>query len=1444
MYSLTNIPSGLSGMSTGTDLSDPEQLYALSQSYGGAIAQSGNEIFDPKRGLLSTIGEKTKNALGEFIDLISTGQYAVAGAMSSRYTASQAIEKGLTPSDVIFGDRPKHYDTYAGAVGMGMVRLASDVIFDPLTYVTFGAGGAASNVAKAGLKETFARQALAGLDKKVLTDLETQLADDVARGVVAKDLAQEEFARRVGVLTEPTVAEKMNQFISKNGLDPKKEAWDISFSKEAMSKTTEFAEHIRVGRQESFLDNEAQRLIDKDNTLTKATAREMAERDLANGNLKIVSELSNQRGWGTYKLIREEQSGSLIRETVEAELDVERARKAMTGLLNNNPALWETMVDKGGIKVLGKTILESQRLDKVIRVLPGFNKLSEVTSPMRRSIYNGYKRYFSGDIALSKEGAKIEDFGTLRQATEVKSYWQSLMEVRKNENFRFMADLTRRLQLSEGEATALQAAIEFRKVPADPLMAAVWNLANGFEYDKTLVPDNLIQGLAFAKRFYAKDIKEAYAAGYKTVNQENYAFHFIDSSEPTLVNRNGGILSAKHAQSNFAEWSDFENVATGESVISTPEKLMLTPFYKHVEETVINEHFDKILAKQSLKVSDIEDQISTAYMDIQEKIMTQGEGKFTDFVRAAVPDNDAYSMDTAIKLFRENFPMVDVKSLVEKRKLALVQHTTEMGDVLRMADSEVKKKLEDLARKTAQITNDSTAFGKGLNEALTREEIAGALLKADPMDISKALTVTAEEGASVVTTDFKNMIKEAHRIQKAYSKSLMENAIDKDKFNEFINTIANHAMENGHGLKRLLDGVIGKEQKLSKTLDDLNMAKLQKLNDLEKNNLLPNDVSLWKSKTGEMFRRYRAPVIEANKNGARFETNGMINMIAASDKTIRSTTASYFLQDVAKTAGRPLSEAPDGWREVNIAGLKEAPRSLSTYLRNSNGESLVFHPDVAEAIETMMQGVVNDKDLKGLLEGFDKLTGMFKATATSLIPSFHVTNAIGNVWNSYLDIGRHALDPLKQTRAAQIQKAEKAIHQLSIDVQVGKEGSKEALTRAMSRVIQVDATGHQWTMGELIRTLKNYNIAFGNQFSGVIGLETATLKDYITNIDTKFFKEAEEGLIKKGTHGGKQLVKQAFEGGQNFGQIVENQARIVHFLAHLEKTGDVGLAANRTKMFLFDYSNLSSFEKTIVRRFVPFYTWTKKNLEIQAKTLVTKPGRLSQQVSLMRNLSDMISGDGQLSKEEHNKLPFWLKNSFTATKKKNGQVVYLWSGLNTPLQGALSLANPNTLVSSANPLLKLPVELVTGYDTFRGGMIDPHSNAALLQEAPTFFQDMMGYTSYTYKTKEGKSIQVHTALNTKAFHAFMNFPIGGRLFSEGLQWNKLEEDYINGKIPLSQLMLQVMTPAQLRELDLDKLSEQEQKAKAKKLQDMLTSAGIIYKMDKPVRSKNTEIVSN
>lgn len=102
--------------------------------------------------------------------------------------------------------------------------------------------------------------------------------------------------------------------------------------------------------------------------------------------------------------------------------------------------------------------------------------------------------------------------------------------------------------------------------------------------------------------------------------------------------------------------------------------------------------------------------------------------------------------------------------------------------------------------------------------------------------------------------------------------------------------------------------------------------------------------------------------------------------------------------------------------------------------------------------------------------------------------------------------------------------------------------------------------------------------------------------------------------------------------GEQLGAYVEFQARMAPFLHMLKNGWNPHAAALKVKELHFDYGDLNSFEKKVLRRNILFYDFMRKNLELQFKLLTTQPGgRTAQVVRAENRLQEEAKGkDGYI----------------------------------------------------------------------------------------------------------------------------------------------------------------------------------------------------------------------
>lgn len=175
------------------------------------------------------------------------------------------------------------------------------------------------------------------------------------------------------------------------------------------------------------------------------------------------------------------------------------------------------------------------------------------------------------------------------------------------------------------------------------------------------------------------------------------------------------------------------------------------------------------------------------------------------------------------------------------------------------------------------------------------------------------------------------------------------------------------------------------------------------------------------------------------------------------------------------------------------------------------------------------------------------------------------------------------------------------------------------------------------------------------------------------------------------------------------GRVVENQARLAHFMDRLIKGASPDEAALSVKKWLFDYNELAPFEKEVLKRVAPFYTWSRKNIPLMFHALMTDPGRMAKVPKAINAIESLTPEWEGLTTPDY----FSEINAVRLPLLTNGKPTYI--NPNLPFSD-LNRLNWQDTVSSLNPFIKGAVEYMTGYDLFRQRSIEsfPGEPGALL----------------------------------------------------------------------------------------------------------------------------------
>src|SRR3990167_3810856 len=351
--------------------------------------------------------------------------------------------------------------------------------------------------------------------------------------------------------------------------------------------------------------------------------------------------------------------------------------------------------------------------------------------------------------------------------------------------------------------------------------------------------------------------------------------------------------------------------------------------------------------------------------------------------------------------------------------------------------------------------------------------------------------------------------------------------------------------------------------------------------------------------------------------------------------------------------------------------------------------------NIAKDILQMDKQLLQSDDINYLLKQYIKWMNFWKGSVTVLFPSFHGRNAVSNIGNFALDAGLEAINPMAHAKAVKI------------------------LSGADGEI--VNEFGTKYTFAEIRKLMAKHQIVQSQYSRAEI---------------TKFL--GREGLEKQA---GKLNVS-AY--GRTVGRSIENEARALSFIKQLKRGFDPEDAAARVKEFLFDYDNLSKFEKLFLRNAIPFYTFTRKNVALQLKTLVTKPGATGAQFKAYKAMEELFAHPKTEDEEKY--APEYVKEGLNWMIGHKGDDRTFLVGFDLPIESAFkNLNHPlKQALSMITPPLKIMGEMATGVNFFKQQKISEDDSGNFAKDYPDAFKRLLDYTEIEKTTKDGKPYTIRT----------------------------------------------------------------------------------------------------
>ena len=409
--------------------------------------------------------------------------------------------------------------------------------------------------------------------------------------------------------------------------------------------------------------------------------------------------------------------------------------------------------------------------------------------------------------------------------------------------------------------------------------------------------------------------------------------------------------------------------------------------------------------------------------------------------------------------------------------------------------------------------------------------------------------------------------------------------------------------------------------------------------------------------------------------GVAREIDGTVAEINA--KNIYGTTK-FFQDDPAIALGIAdfnAAQAIAGRKFLDDAsqfGIKAdvAPASYKTI---PEIPGLKFEPAVANQLTRSYKALTNQEEINKFLKVYDGAQNWWKMWSLGIRPAYHAKNTIGNLWNSYLG-GLTTPKPYGDAAAFQVKVAKN-----NLSGKIAGYPTEELYDAMMTRGV----FGQGQYGGDISRTLES-QIAGGNKNPFTLATSNPIL-----------------------------------QGGFKLGQTIEDNARIALFIDQLNKGASFDKAGNHVRKYLFDYGDVNPFEKDVLKRVMPFYTWSRKNIPLQLEALATQPDKINKINLAINNIQQA----NQVEQPDLSQVPDYIREQapvFVGSNAEAGTVsaipltnliptfdiAAITKFLNTETapqgiqKGKLGTAL-STVMGGVSPLIKAPLEYLANYDFFR-----------------------------------------------------------------------------------------------------------------------------------------------
>ena len=364
--------------------------------------------------------------------------------------------------------------------------------------------------------------------------------------------------------------------------------------------------------------------------------------------------------------------------------------------------------------------------------------------------------------------------------------------------------------------------------------------------------------------------------------------------------------------------------------------------------------------------------------------------------------------------------------------------------------------------------------------------------------------------------------------------------------------------------------------------------------------------------------------------------------------------------------GEEATGIPKGWQKINGNKLAERLEDVQNIMGGTKSDTIkstieslkgnTFYMDPRAA---QLFGLTTGKtEANAFLNFIDKANTMFKKLST-LTPGFQIRNYFGNSTNMYL-AGMPLKDiPVYQTKAANIlNQSEDLIKKYAKGIKFTKEEANAW------ELLQEFRKGGFNKAGTAVRDLEKVeeSIRVGK---GIKPLNTASKWSMKANEATDAMNRMAMLMYAKNNKG------------------------------FIQKLG-ASDAIQAVKYALMDPSNMSDVERNVIKKLIPFYTFTKQNLMFQATNIAKNAPKYNRLIKSINKAYDTVGKDNYYQyQKEAMQIPLPFKDS-------EGNQVFLKANLPLSDLGEFVSDPIGRTTASLTPLIKAPIEMRTGKSLYTG----------------------------------------------------------------------------------------------------------------------------------------------